>query len=528
MFTVYNPYVVAFVACIGGMLFGFDISSVSAFVGEEHYNAYFDSPDSLTQGGITSSMAGGSFLGSLAAGYICDRTGRKFIIMLSSLIWMIGAAIQCSAQNQGQLIAGRIIAGVAIGFASSQIPVYVAELAPAKIRGRLVGIFQWSITWGIMIMFYIAYGCTHIDGPGSFRTAWGIQMVPGLLLLAGTFILPESPRWLAEKDRWEEAINIISKVNGHGDVNHPDVLIEIEEIKEVVRINRESRSVRLIDLFKKDSLNRTLVGMWAQVWQQLTGMNVMMYYIVTVFNMAGYSGNANLVASSIQYVINVIMTVPALLFIDRWGRRPLLLTGCVFMMTWLFAEAGILATYSVPTDGYMGNPNVTIYIPNDHKSAAKAVIACSYLFVASFAPTWGPGIWIYCSEIFPLKQRAIANGLCAACNWIFNFALGMFVPSAFTNISWKTFIIFGVFCVVMAIHVFLLFPETKGKSLEEIDQIWAENIPAGRTASFQPRLPSLTDIKATRERHLSLPEKNTDNMASKESTTTLVSSPLEC
>lgn len=496
MFKVYNPYVTACVACIGGMLFGFDISSVSAFVGQPAYNDYFNTPDSLTQGGITSSMAGGSFLGSLVSGLLSDRFGRKFVISLSSVVWIIGAAIQCSAQNIGQLIAGRLIAGIAIGFASSQVPVYVAELAPAKIRGRLVGLFQWSVTWGIMIMFYISYGCTKIDGPASFRTAWGIQMVPGLMLLVGTLILPESPRWLANKDRWEETIDIVSRVNGGGDVNHPDVLIEIEEIKEVVRIDREAKSVKLFDLFKKDSINRTMVGVWAQIWQQLTGMNVMMYYIVTVFNMAGYEGDANLVASSIQYVINVVMTVPALLFIDRWGRRPLLLFGCVFMWTWLFAEGGILATYAIPIDGLPDNPNVTIFIPEDHKPAAKAVIACSYLFVATFAPTWGPGIWIYCSEIFPLRQRALANGLCAAMNWIFNFALGMFVPSAFKNISWKTFIIFGVFCVVMAIHVFLLFPETKGKSLEEIDQIWANNVPAWRSASFQPRLPSITDIKA--------------------------------
>jgi len=496
-YTAYNPYVTAGIATIGGMLFGFDISSVSAFIGQPEYMKYFNSPDSLEQGGITASMAGGSFLGSLVAGWISDKLGRRPVIQMAACVWMIGAAIQCSSQNVGQLIAGRLIAGIAIGFASTQVPVYVAELSPKAIRGRLVGLFQWSVTWGIMIMFYIGYGCSFIKGTASFRTAWGIQMVPGFLLLCGTLILPESPRWLANKDRWEEAIEIISQVQGGGDVNHPQVLIEVEEIKEVVRIDHESRNITIFDLFKTVNLNRTLVGLWGQIWQQLTGMNVMMYYIVYIFDMAGYSGNANLVSSSIQYVINMIMTIPALIFIDRWGRRPLLLIGAALMMTWLFATAGLLATYSIAQpDGVDGNPNVTIRIPSSNKHAAKAVIACSYLFVASFAPTWGPGIWIYCSEIFPLKQRATANGLCGSANWIFNFALAMFVPSAFKNITWKTYIIFGTFCIAMFIHVFLLFPETKGKTLEEIDQIWIDKIPAWRTGSWQPRQPSLSDIKA--------------------------------
>lgn len=212
---------------------------------------------------------------------------------------------------------GRVISGVAIGLASTQVPVYVAELSPKDIRGRLVGCFQWAITWGIMIMFYIGFGCSQIKSNAAFRISWAIQIVPGLLLFLGTLVLPESPRWLANKDRWEEAIDIISHVQGAGDQSHPQVLIEVEEIKEAVRIDCESRGVKLIDLFRKDSINRTMVGLWGQIWQQLTGMNVMMYYIVYIFSMAGFSGNANLVSSSIQYVINVVMTIPALLWIDN-------------------------------------------------------------------------------------------------------------------------------------------------------------------------------------------------------------------
>jgi MFS family permease len=270
-FRVYNPYVTAFIATIGGMMFGFDISSVSSFVDEEGYRAYFDYPDSTTQGGITASMPGGSFLGSLCSGYLSDRLGRRPVIQLASIIWMIGAAIQCAAHNQAALICGRFIGGWAIGFASSQVPVYIAELSPKTIRGRLVGIFQWAVTWGIMIMFYISFGCTHMSYPAAFRTAWGIQMVPGFMLLLGTLILPESPRWLAKKDRWEEAIEIIANVQGKGDVNHPQVLVEVEEIKEVIRIEREAAEISILSLFKKNSINRTMVGVWGQIWQQMCG-----------------------------------------------------------------------------------------------------------------------------------------------------------------------------------------------------------------------------------------------------------------
>lgn len=494
-YHTFNPYVIAFIATIGGMLFGFDTSSVSAFVSEDAYLKFFNSPDSLTQGGVTAAMAGGSFLGCLFAGYISDRLGRKPVIQFSSFIWMVGAAIQCSCRNLGQLIAGRVIGGVAVGFASSQVPVYIAEISPKNIRGRLVGVFQWAVTWGILIMFFISFGCTYIDGPASFRTAWGIQMVPGFILFLGTLILSESPRWLASKDRWEEALDIIAQVQGGGDVNHPQVLIEIEEIKETVRIEREAKDMSILDLFRKDSINRTMVGIWAQIWQQMCGVNVMMYYIVYIFSMAGFTGNATLVSSSIQYVINVVMTIPALLFIDRWGRRPLLIIGGFLMMIWLFAVAGLLATYGEPVDQVNGNSQIRIKIPADQKSAANAVIACSYLFVASYAPTWGPGVWVYNSEIFPLRQRAIANGITASANWIFNFALALFVPSAFTNITWKTYIIFGVFCVCLTIHVFFLFPETKGKSLEEINQVWEEGVAAWKSASFEPKRPSLSDIK---------------------------------
>lgn len=501
MWKVYNPYLLASISTIGGLLFGFDISSVSSFVDQEHYLKYFNHPSSIEQGGITASMAGGSFLTSLICGYFVDKLGRRPVIQIASLFWMIGAAIQSSSQNVAQLICGRLIAGFGVGFASSTVPVYISELAPKKIRGRLGGLFQWAVTWGIMIMFYIGYGCSFIDGTGSFRLAWGIMIIPGLLLLAGTFVLAESPRWLAKEGRWEEAIEIISKVQSNGDLNHPDVALEIEEIREALEI--EKNSATLMDLFRKDSILRTSVGISAQIWQQLTGMNVMMYYIVYMFQMAGYEGNTALVSSSIQFVINVVMTVPALLFIDKWGRRRLLMAGSILMGMWLLLMSVLLGVFSSPLTDI--SPDALVRITVTNKSASKAIISVSYLFVATFAPTWGPGIWLYCSEIFPTQQRGLASGISASANWIFNFALAMFVPTAFKNITWKTYLIFMVFCVVMTVHVYFLFPETKGKTLEEIELMWASKVPAWKSSEWVPETPvsrqQANDDKREQEAH---------------------------
>jgi MFS family permease len=189
--------------------------------------------------------------------------------------------------------------------------------------------------------------------------------------------------------------------------------------------------------------------------------------------MAGLTGNTLLVSSSIQYVINVVMTVPALIYVDRIGRRPTLLIGSTLMATWLFANAGILAVYGeeAPPGGVDGIPEASVKVTG---AASKAVIACSYLFVASYAPTWGPVSWIYPPELYPNHLRGKAVALATSGNWAFNFALGYFVPPAFENIKWQTYILFAVFCVAMTIHVFFIFPETAGKPLEEVTAMFED------------------------------------------------------
>ncbi|KAH7342793.1 general substrate transporter [Rhexocercosporidium sp. MPI-PUGE-AT-0058] len=488
MYQVGNVYVIAAVAVVGGALFGFDISSMSAIISTKAYLCYFNQgpyywetdgkcsgPDPDVQGGITAAMPGGSWLGALVSGYLSDILGRKKAIQIGSVVWIIGSIIVCASQNIPMLVVGRIINGFSVGICSAQVPVYITEVAPPSKRGRLVACQQWAITWGILIMFYISYGSSFIHGPAAFRVPWGLQMLPAVFLFCAMMFLPESPRWLAKKDRWEESIQVLALVHAKGDQSSPFVAKEMSEIREVVEFERSNSDVTYLELLKPHMINRTHIGVFTQIWSQLTGMNVMMYYITYIFTMAGLGSNV-LLPSSIQFIINVVMTIPAILFIDRWGRRPTMLVGAFLMALWLFINAGLLATYgTVPTpeQGFTSKAeSISIVGP-----PAKAVIACTYLFVASFAPTWGPASWIYPSELYPLRVRGKAVALSTSANWAFNFALAYFVPPAFENIRWKVYIVFGVFCVTMFIHVFFLFPETAQKPLEEVEEIFDDTTP---------------------------------------------------
>lgn len=173
------------------------------------------------------------------------------------------------------LIVGRFINGFCVGICSAQVPVYISELAPPSKRGRLVGAQQWAITWGILIMFYISYGCSFINGTAAFRVPWGLQMIPAILLFIGMCFLPESPRWLARKDRWEDCHAVLTLVHGKGDPNSPFVTRELQDIKDMCEFERNNADATFFELFKPNMINRTHIGVFTQIWSQLTGMNVM-------------------------------------------------------------------------------------------------------------------------------------------------------------------------------------------------------------------------------------------------------------
>ncbi|KAI9757170.1 MAG: DNA-directed RNA polymerase [Chaenotheca gracillima] len=503
-----NVYVLAAFGTIGGALFGFDISSMSAWIGTESYLDYFDNPDATLQGGITASMSAGSFVGALGAGFLSDRLGRRWSLFIASCIWIVGSVIQLSSQNVAQLVVGRIVNGLCVGIMSSQIPVYLAELSPARIRGRVVGIQQWAIEWGILIMYMISYGCSFIDGPAGFRTAWGVQAVPAAVLLVALIFFPESPRWLASKDRWDDCLFTLAHLHANGDTENPIVQAEYLEVREAQRIALEGKDLGVIGLFGPKMWRATTAGVFAQLWQQLLGGNVMMYYIVYVFNMAGIYGNTALYSSAIQYVIFLLTTGFTLIFIEKVGRRQLFVYGGILACALNFAVAGLMAAHGHYVPNLRGDSTVHWQVGG---SPAKGVIACCYIFVGIYGFTWAPAAWVYCAEVFPLKWRAKGMGLCAATNWIFNFALAYFVPPAFSNIVWKTYLIFGVFCFCATVHAFLGFPETAGKTLEEIDHIFNSGVAPWKTStissSFADKVHAIEEKQGVGVRPADDPEK---------------------
>jgi MFS family permease len=247
---------------------------MSAIIGTKQYIDFFDNPHGVRQGAIGSALAAGSVLGSIMAGPVSDKIGRRDSIMFACLWWLIGTAVQTAVNGFGMLIAGRILNGVCVGITSSQVPVYLAEIAKKEKRGSIIVIQQLAIEWGIFFMFFIGYGCSFIGGTASFRTAWGIQFVPCVLLMVGLPFLPRSPRWLAKVDRTEEAILTLARIQAGGDVNDPLVVAEWEEITTVLAAERQAgKGWR--KFFHNGMWRRTFAGFSVQAWQQLSGANVM-------------------------------------------------------------------------------------------------------------------------------------------------------------------------------------------------------------------------------------------------------------
>lgn len=265
--------------------------------------------------------------------------------MFACLWWLLGTALQVACNGRGMLIAGRVLNGVTVGITSSQVPVYLAEISKHSQRGAIIIIQQLAIEWGILIMYFIGYGCKFIPGKtASFRTAWGIQFVPCVLFMVGLPFLPRSPRWLAKVDRQDEAVHVLANIQAGGNLEDPYVIAEYEEIMAVLIAERLApagwRKFVVNGMWK-----RTLAGFSVQAWQQLSGANVMTYYVVYIFYMANLKGNVNLISSGVQYALFIIFSTIMFFFVDKIGRRPLLVYGAIAMGVCHYVVGGVLGTY---------------------------------------------------------------------------------------------------------------------------------------------------------------------------------------
>ncbi|KAK9489135.1 general substrate transporter [Lipomyces doorenjongii] len=477
-----NIYTITSFVAISGMLFGFDISSMSGIIESVQYKNYYGNPLGVVQGGITSAMAAGSFMGSISASALGDNVSRKVAIQGGAILWCIGAILQSSSNGVAMLITGRLIAGLCIG-----VPIYQSEIAPRKIRGRVVSFQQFAIT-GVLIQYLIQYGCSFLDSEAAFRLPWAIQALPAVILFISLFLFPYSPRWLARKDRWEEVLQVLAFLRTpNNNINNPLVLAEYKEIEDEIQVEREeiSNSLRALynslrALYTRKLRKRVFLAVAIHIWSQLSGINVAMYYIAYLIKSAGIADVR--LFSSIQYVIAMVMTIPSILWTDHSGRWPALLIGSISMSIWLFVIGGLLMRYGEPNS--ISNQPYTWLVMN-HPAASHAILACIYLVVASFNVSWGPLIWVYPPEIVPLRIRATSVSLALASNWAINFALGLAVPAMFRAISWRMFFIFASFNLAAYIHVLIAAPETMQRTLEEMDEIFEHGEPLWKSIRYK-------------------------------------------
>ncbi|KAK9234917.1 general substrate transporter [Lipomyces kononenkoae] len=472
-----NVYTISLFVALAGALFGFDIASVSGVVGTDQYKNFFGNPLGTRQGIITGAMALGSLVGALLSSFVGDRFSRKRSIQAGTILWCIGATLQSASTGVPMLIAGRATAGLCIGLTSALVPIYQSEIAPRKIRGRII-VFQFlAITFGIMIQYFIQYGCSFLKSNASFRAPWAIQATPAAILFIGLFWFPYSPRWLASVDRWDEALRVLAFLRtANTDTNDPLVIAEYREIEDQIRSEREKGSNTFRELFSKKIRKRLFLSMAIQVWSQLAGMNVMMYYTVYLLQSAGIANPRFL--ASVNYIVNFIMTIPCLVWIDKWGRRPSLLVGSIFMALWFFLIGGLLKRYGQPNP-VTNQPYTWIIVGN--RAATGAILAFSYCAVGTFAVSWAPISWIYPTEVAPVRVRAKSVALATAANWAANFVLGFAVPPMMRSINWRMYFLFGGFNIAAFIHVLFTLPETKLRTLEEMDEIFEHGEPLWKT-----------------------------------------------
>jgi sugar porter (SP) family MFS transporter len=437
-----NPYVrrAATLAGIGGLLFGYDtgvIGGALPLIADD-----FDWNTPFRKGVITSSLLLGAAVGAFLAGRLSDRLGRKRLILLTAATFVVGIAGSSLAPGAIVLVAFRVIIGLGVGSASVVVPLYIGELAPPNVRGALVSLNQLAITLGILISQLIAYFLTTT---GQWRLMIALAVIPSLVLGFGMLRQPESPAWLVEQERDDEARAILERVRERPE----DVDAEVDEVQTVAR-QREGVSA----LFGPGVRPALVIGIALAVIQQVTGINTVIYYAPTLLEGAGLGQHAAIGGTVIVGVINVLLTIVAIRLLDRVGRRPLLLGG----------TAGMVVGLVILASSFIGQGDNI-----DHLHAGIAIAALC-LYIGSFAIGLGPVFWLLISEIYPLRVRGSAMSIAGVANWLANFLIAISYLSILSAAGRPaTFYGLAVLTVLSFLFMRARVPETKNRSLSEIE-----------------------------------------------------------
>ncbi|MFO7370480.1 MAG: D-xylose transporter XylE [Bacteroidales bacterium] len=453
--NIFYIYSITLVATIGGLLFGYDTAVISG--AEKSLQAYLVNSlglSSWVHGATTSSALIGCIIGGIISGVFASKFGRKKSLVIAAVLFFLSALGSGFPEflffTKGEPTLGvlymfnfyRIVGGIGVGLASAVCPMYIGEIAPADIRGKLVSWNQFAIIFGMLVVYFVNWGIARgqtiewIDNIGWRRMFLSEAIPAGLFGLLLVFV-PESPRYMALKGFKDKALHVLTKINGAEKAR--DIFHDIEETV-------EKSSAKLFAYGKVV----IIIGILLSVFQQFVGINVALYYAPRIFESMGAAKDASMMQAVVMGLINVLFTVLAIFTVDRWGRKPLLMVGSIGMAIGMFAIGG-LAFFNV-----IGISTLVFII----------------VYTASFMMSWGPICWVLISEIFPNKIRGRAVAIAVAAQWTANFLISSTYPAMMELSSAATYWFYGVMSVLSFLFVWKMVPETKGKTLEQIEKIW--------------------------------------------------------
>ncbi len=444
---------VAVVIMLAGLLFGYDQGVISgALTGiKKDFSV-----GTLAIEIITSWVTLGALAGALVAGVLADRLGRRKAVLWAALLFIVGAAIEALAPGLAVLVAGRLIVGFGVGVASVAAPLYAAEMAPAHLRGRFVSMYQLAITIGI----FVAYLVDQFLSSGDWwRLMLGLSAVPGALLLLAMWPLPDSPVWYERKGRRGDATDALTKVR-------PDE--DVAENLATIDANLAESQASWREVFSPQWRAPLVIGVGLALFQQLTGINAVIYYADNIFAAAGFSSAGSQTAATTWTIgaVNVLLTFVAVAWVDKLGRRPLLLTGLVGMGIALSTIAICFADLHHVTVNSAAATNT----PSD---TGVIMLGAMMLFIGSFAFSLGPVVWTVINEIYPSSVRGRGVAVATAANWGAAWLVTQFFLSLTDLLGESgTFGLFAFMCAVAFVFVWRVLPETKGRTLDEIQQMW--------------------------------------------------------
>jgi len=435
---------VAAIAAIGGILFGFDTGVISGAILFIKHQFHLTA---LMNGVVVSASLVGAIFGAAVSGKFSDLIGRKRLLMIAAIIFIIGTLSSAYSTTVPTLVISRIVLGIAIGVSSFTAPLYISEISPTRLRGALVSLNQLAVTIGIFVSYFVD---EYFSKTGDWSSMFVVGVIPAAVLFLGLIYLPYSPRWLCLRGKFDEALKVLKRIR-----HSTHVEVEFKEIKDSV--NQEGDWHGLLQKWLRPAI---WIGIGLGFFQQFTGINTVIYYAPTIFKLSGFSSDSIAIMATMGIgAVNVLATIVAIPLIDRVGRKPLLYVGMTLMALCLF---GLSLSYALDS------------------SQLKWIAFASLIFyVIGFAISLGPIMWLMFAEIFPLKVRGVAISIMASMQWLFNFIVSLTFLSLIKYFhETGTFALYGVICVLGILFVYLKVPETKDTSLEKIEENLRNRVPS--------------------------------------------------